>query len=370
MAIELIEGFELATQALGSTAVHDWLAVRWGVSSNTSDLKIVPGALFGNALQLELNGASSPVKYIEKTFTDQQTRIVQIRAQIGEPYAPLNPALFELKDGSSSQFRVVPVWTGDSGSPDYYLSIRRGGNTEIGTSGVLTGGTFRHFQIKVDLATDATGSYEIRMNGTNIASATGVQTATDSTTADTVRFEGMCNGSGIGVWVVDDILIMNGVDGTTVGQSAAWNDFVAAKVVPGTVLSADGTTNEATPSTGSSHYAMVDELGLHDSDSTYLLFDDDDLTELFDSTALPFIEDDVDLMNFRVVARTVSAGSRDMSFAFRSGGSNGSGAAFTVNDSGYAMYEEILFSDPTDDGALTKTIIDAAEKGLQSEPAP
>src|SRR5574338_30240 len=194
MAIELIEGFELATQALGSTAVHDWLAQRWTVPSSTSDLKIVPGALFGNALQLELSGASLPVRYIEKVLTAQQTRIIQVRAAIGQPYNTLNPALFELKNGSTSQFRVVPVWTGESGSPDYYLSIRRGGNTEIGTSGVLTGGTFRHFQIKAVLATDATGSYEIRMNGTNIVSATGVETATDSTTADTVRFEGMCDG--------------------------------------------------------------------------------------------------------------------------------------------------------------------------------
>ncbi|WP_417744839.1 hypothetical protein [Rosistilla oblonga] len=59
------------------------------------------------------------------------------------------------------------------------------------------------------------------------------------------------------------------------------DDSIGARFVYESLPTSDDGTNDATPSSGSDHYAMVDDPCIHDGESTRLTFEDPDDTELF-----------------------------------------------------------------------------------------
>lgn len=166
-----------------------------------------------------------------------------------------NVRLISFMDATSKQ---VSVYVNANGG----LTVFRG-TTSLGTStnGLIVINTYYHIEIKTVIS-NAAGSVEVRLNGVTVINLTGVDTAsTTNESCTNISFGALSAGeSGVTIW--DDIVIWD----TNPGQIV---DFVGQARVGIMMPDGDTGTNTMSPSSGSSAYAMVDELSPND-DTDYL----------------------------------------------------------------------------------------------------
>jgi hypothetical protein len=127
----------------------------------------------------------------------------------------------------------------------------------LGQSGAGTIAAYNWYYLEVKVFIDnSAGTLEVRLNGTPIITVTGADTQATS--------DALFNGfsiSGSGKVVFDDLYVCD-------GSGSDNNDFLGDCRVDAHFPTADGATHTFTPSTGSDHYAMVDEEA-PDDDTTY-----------------------------------------------------------------------------------------------------
>lgn len=159
-----------------------------------------------------------------------------------------NPFL-QLRLGSTTQMEVFNTASG-------YLAVRRLGaaGADVAASVPTPINVATWVELVVDLATTATGAWQLYIGRDLVASESNVVTATVSASADNVRWGRPAGSSG--TYYFDDLVIQTGAD----------KDRLLDCPVMARRITADTLLSGWTPSSGSDGYAMLADK----SDATYL----------------------------------------------------------------------------------------------------
>lgn len=239
---------------------------------------------------------------------------------------------------------------------DGTLSITRNG-TVLGTSSVsLNSGSYRYLELKATIH-DTLGSYELRLGGVNILSATNVDTKnTANASINQVSF-GMLNASAFVTWTFDDLYILD-------TSGATNNDFLGDVRIDAIYPTADGNYKQWTPSTGVDHFALVDEATPNTTD--YVSDGTPGNKDSFVMSNPPALASQAIYgVKVKVAAAKDDAGARSLKVGVRSGAVDSVSAAKALSTS-QVYYSNIHEVDPATGLAWLPAAVDALEALIET----
>ena len=249
--------------------------------------------------------------------------------------------LIEFRDAGTRQMSIDV----DAGK----IRVLRGSTVLASATQPLVGQQWYYVEFKATI--DATnGSYEVRLNGATILSATGVNTQnTANAWADEVGF------GGDGTTEGDDFYICD-------GTGAKNNDFLGDVEVVTLMPAGAGNYSMYTPSAGA-NWENVDEIPA-DGDTTYNASStagdkDTFAVDTYSATGTPLA------VQVNMMHRKDDAGSRTARLVLRSGAADYAGANETVLDT-YKVAFSVWETDPADSADWTTAKINAAEYGYET----
>ena len=249
-----------------------------------------------------------------------------------------------------------------------YEGINRGINLRLNSDGTiaiynnttlidtslnqLSASTWYYMELKV-VTHDSAGTYELRVNGADWASGTGVDTQPASNAYHTALRLGAVFG---GQSRYDDLYILD-------STGSANNAFKGNRQVLAYRPDGNGDTNDWTPLSGN-NYEMVDEVQ-EDADTSYNETNtpnDIDLYDVEDATGLTTIDGLMVTTDIRV-----TSGSIDMKTLIKSASTTEEDAAETITDTSYATKVYVSEQDPNTATAWTQSGLNAAQFGIKAE---
>lgn len=232
------------------------------------------------------------------------------------------------------------------------LQIRRGANTVLETSAVVLSfdNSWYHLEAKIYFH-ESSGSYDIKLDGVSIMDDTGVDTLNaGDANVDYIRYKN-------GYERIDDLYVLN-TDGSIN------NDFLGINTrIQALFPDADGTYGEWSPSSGSDHYALVDE-----NPETLSDYNASDTVNKRDTYDFPNISvTSVYAVKAEANMMTSAVGVRDVRLKCISGVTTDDGPteAVSYDPSMEQIVENIWEADPNTGAAWTLANFNAAEFGLE-----
>lgn len=236
------------------------------------------------------------------------------------------------------------------------VTLRRGTNTGtlLATStATLSASTWYYFELKATI-NDTTGAYDFRINGVTDFSATNVDTRNAGTSGVIDNITTLAGGSSItSSW--DDLYVCDTSGSTN-------NNFLGDCRIDTLLPTGDGNYTQFTPSTGTSHYALVDESTPNTTDynSSATSGNRDsytypDLTSLTSQTIYG--------VQICAAALKSDAGARSLGTMSRLSSTDKDGTGATLSTS-QTYICEIQETDPSG-SAWTQTNVNAAEFGVK-----
>ncbi len=231
---------------------------------------------------------------------------------------------------------------------DGTFSVYRNDVTVLGTSSAsININEFNYIEFKTVIH-DTTGSYEVRLNGVNILSASSVDTKhTANATANQVSISTIIGGS---QWS-DDFYI----------ETASFLGDIRIDAITAT---GDGNYTQWTPSTGTTHYTLVDDATPNTTD-----YVSDGTNGNKDSYTMSDVPALTAQTIYGVVVRAAAlkddAGSRSIKVGVRSGSTDSVSAAQALSES-QAYYTHILATDPNTSAAWTESGVNALETLIET----
>ena len=216
----------------------------------------------------------------------------------------------------------------------------------------LATGIWQYLEVKI-VTHDSAGSYEVRLNGVDILSDSGLDTQADGTAYHTgVRLR-----TGFGIttqW--DDMYILD-------GTGSANNDFLGNRQVCPLRPDGDGSTNDWTPLSGNNS-ENVDEVQL-DEDTSYNetnTLNDVDYYDYAAASGLTTID------GVQITSEVkVTAGSMDFVTLIKSDAAEVESNPETITSTSYITKTHLIEEDPNTNTAWTQTGLNAAEFGVRAE---
>jgi hypothetical protein len=251
----------------------------------------------------------------------------------------------------TGQFCVTVSATGQ-------LEARRGhwnGTLLASTSALININTWYYIELKVYIH-DTSGTYDIRLNGSNVLSGSSIDTKASGTAgANQIAIGGYAY---IKTCYFDDIYVCD-----TTGTVA--NDLLGDCKVETRFPDGAGNSTDFTASAGS-NYQCVDETSPN-SDTDYVYDDTVGNHDTYTFGNMSTIEGSIYGVQTSVFARKDDAGSRKIKTVVRSNGTDYTpGAEHTLGDA-YSYYSDVHESDPDTSSAWTIAGINAAEFGPKVE---
>ena len=238
-----------------------------------------------------------------------------------------------------------------NGSIGFVRGLFAGGTTvETSAIGLIQANRWYHIEVKV-VFHDSTGTYEVRLNGTDVLSGTGVDTEGDATDgADQIYFGVGENSITVSL---DDIFVAEDWQG----------DCRVDTLMP----TGAGTATQWTPNTGA-NYAAVDDSGDSDDDTTYVA---DSTAGHIDTYAFGDLEatgGTIKAVAVNVACRKDDAGARTVKGVVDSGATVDSHATAQSVLDAYSVLQFIWETDPdTSAEAFTEATVNGAEFGQEME---
>jgi len=232
------------------------------------------------------------------------------------------------------------------------IIILRGSTVLETTSGLnLVAGNWYWCEFKV-VVDDSTGSYELKIGGATVASASGVDTQIGSNAYyGSARFSGMIGP----VLRVDDWYVCNGAGSVN-------NDFLGNVRVSAIFPAGAGNSTQWTPSAGS-NYQCVDENPGND-DTDYVETDTSSNKDLYDYDSLGST-DDIKGLQINTDCRETDATSFSIITPIRSGGADYDDSAQNIGSTDYVTRVRVAELDPDTSALWTYTGINNAEFGIK-----
>ncbi len=202
-------------------------------ATRTGSFTIVAGRVFGSA------GTIAAPVFVAPSFGLADTWGVAFGLRIESQVPGLNSGSqgLYLEKGTTEQVHLEIV----SNAGSFEVRVMRGA-TQLGiTTSAFVYGSWHHFELKVTVHT-STGAFELRHNEVNVLSGSGVNTANaGSNQADVFAIRFTTTSSNVRF---DDFYVWD-------GTGAVVNNFVGDTVIEGIEVTANGATNQWTPSAGS-----------------------------------------------------------------------------------------------------------------------
>jgi len=321
------------------------MALLWIDGFDLYDNTYIDGAYEGGAGNIDtsnyrhgraaLGDGSSAEKYLDANY---QTLIVG--------FAYYNPGpggasdLIVLKDGTNTQI-LIKDSNGD-------LEIKRGFSLLANVPNVFPLNRWLYVEVKVTIDNSA-GAVEVRIDGVTVASLSGIDTQnTGNNYVNRVTLDGGC--------YKDDFYICD-------TSGAKNNDFLGDIAIEAVVPDANGTNQDWTPSAGSDHYAVIDEVPPN-GDSDYLSTGSTGQKETNQHAALTLTGSVLGVQQMHLV-RKDDAGSWTVKPICKSGSTESAGSALAVSDT-YTYVTRILEDDPDTGADWLPAGVNAAEWGIES----
>jgi hypothetical protein len=356
MAIRFIEGFEL--NAATSTAFDQYYERKMAGIQGT------PAQTDGYRIGSALDGSS--YKFTTPEFTDQDVWILHWSWYFDSVATSSQGAGIDILKASTSQLTVnVRSFTGVSDTDDrYYVDIKRGATT-LATVGPFWSSKWHTFELKVTID-PAAGAYELKVNGVSEVSATGVNTA-DTAAADADQFIFSVD-NGIRSMRLDHVIVAD-------DTGANVNDFFGQCLVVELLPNGEGDDLDWTPSTGTTHYSLVNE-----AMPSGIVLTTEDAKRVTSETAT-----DVDRwhmgnlatlgvpsgatilgMSVETCAAMEASGTRDLRPVFKdTTAATAEGTSFSVTSTAFDTFVEIWEVNPATSAAWTVATVDAGQFGVK-----
>lgn len=288
---------------------------------------------------------------VSKTLDAQATWIVGVAVKFTGAIASAGYLIY-LGDAGANQCGVFM-------NTDGTLSFRRG-TTNVATSATaLSADTFYFVEFKVTI--NNSGSYEIRVNGANVLSGSGVDTQqTANATANQVLLNGLATGGSNGFDATavyfDDLYICDSSGSTN-------NDFLGDIRVDAYLPNGNGNSSQMVGSDSNStdNYLLVDD-ATQDGDSTYVQSSTAGEKDTYAFANMSHTPSSIYGVQVNMIAKKDDAGARSIASVVRSDGADTDGTTQALSTS-YADYMQIVEQDPDTSAAWTKTGFNAAEFG-------
>jgi hypothetical protein len=257
--------------------------------------------------------------------------------------------IFHLLDTSTIQVDVVC-------NNDGTLSVRRGASTVLGTTTFALSTNVYHFiEFKCTIS-DASGIAVLRVDGDTKLNLSSVDTKqTSNATVNSIEITPNSNwGSTVDI---DDVYICD-------NQGSTNNDFLGDCRVDCLLPNADGSNSQFTPSTGSDHYALVDDAS-PDDDTTYLSHSTSGQKDTWNFANLTALTSpSIKGVQLNLTAKKDDAGSRLLKPVVKSGSTTSSGSSQGLSTD-YLQFAQIYETDPDTSAAWTESGVNSAEFGAE-----
>lgn len=339
MALLFMDGFDHYASA---DILKKWTAQNG--SSSITLINSTAGRRGGGAL-LAPSGSATTANVTKTLAASYATLIVGIAWKISAVSAR---NIMSVLDNGTAHLTLVM-------NSDSTLSIRRGtsAGTTLATSGSsLSLNTWYYIELKATIH-DSTGAYEVRVNGSPWLSASNVDTrngANASVNQVLLGSDGVL--ANVLTQTFDDLYICD------TSGSAPQNDFLGDVRIDTVLPSADGTYTDFTPSTGTDHYALVDEATPSTSD-----YNESGTSGHQDSYVMQNVSSipgTIFGVQVNVLAHKDDAGIRSLKVGVRSGTTDSVDAGLGLSESAI-YYRNIFATDPDTTAAWTESGANAAE---------
>jgi len=254
--------------------------------------------------------------------------------------------------------KLLGLFEGSTMYPQCELNVNADDEIEIKSNSIVLGtsstqmqtGQWYYLEWKVAIGDSADS--ELRINGATDIDLTGVDTKKYSGgDVSLIAFYALTSSGDC----LDDIYVCD-------ATGSSHNDFLGEVEIEAVFPSSDYGTCDWTCSTGTDHYALVDD-NPPDDDSTYISTDTVDHEDLFDYQD---ISGDAGILGVQIntLARIESA-ARNLTPMVRSGGAEYAQTAQSVTDASYDEFVTILETDPHTSSAWTVANLNAAQFGVK-----
>lgn len=290
---------------------------------------------------------------LSSTTTSAATNVVKTLAASVSTFV----AGFAFNPSASGAFGRSIAKFMDSGSnqleirlnSDATLSVTRN-SIVLGTStATVNYNSDQYIEFKATIH-DTAGTYELRLNGVNILSGSGVDTKNTANASINQIMIGVDGNPGSSItWKYDDFYILD-------TSGATNNNFLGDVRIDAVYPNADGTHTDWTPSTGTDHYALVDEATPNTTD--YVSSSTAGQKDSFNMASPPVLASEVIFgVRVKVAALKDDAGSRSIKVGVRSGTAESVSTAQALSTS-QLYYSNIHEVDPDTGVAWTPSGID------------
>lgn len=259
--------------------------------------------------------------------------------------------LCSFQEGSQEHITLILTTTGA-------LVVRRGASTILGTSGAtLATATYYFLEFKV-LISDTVGTYEVRIDGTNVLSASAVDTRNAGTTGNWTSVPLTGGAGSVSSDVdLDDVYICDGTG------AAPFNTFLGDRRVVSLLPEAgNGTISEWDPSTGTDRGTLVRE---NPPDQTTLISSGD----VGERNTLNFppvsVVGTISAIQVKLYSKATTASARSLAATARIAGVNYDHPIPQTLGSDWTFYRFVWLTNPATGLAWTVADIDAAEFGAK-----
>jgi len=365
MAFRHQQGFEVSASTGGLQDDYEtWVPV--GTPT------FVGGRLQGTALFVGQNVSATFQTF---ALSSQGTWVVGIGNRGTDPGAS-GFTVIALLDTGGEQIRL-DVIRGPTDTRNHIFKLMRGA-TLLAQSVELNFDSWEYAELKVVLATGATGSYSLKVNEVVVGATSGgtagafsessVQTSNLGTAvANKIKF-GLASASALG-WYLDDIYVVD-------GSGAIRNDFLGDYVIEGiNPVTPDDTAEWSIfPAAPATHFDKVDDPNSggnrHDADATYAESPTDAQSDLYAMSDLVFITGNILCVTQKANVRLTSSGSRTVKFVYKDATpttSLGTGIAITQTSFRPGI-ERIMEQDPNTAADWTVARVNAGKMGLKTGP--
>lgn len=253
-----------------------------------------------------------------------------------------------LGDGPNSPH--IKVFLNSSQKLDFYLgsTLKQSGTTTLSLN------TWYYIEIKSTID-NSNGSYELKIDGITEYSDSGIDTKyLGDANWNRLDFY-VSSGPASGDILVDDLYVTDSSGSVNTG-------FLGDTHIETLFPNSDAGTNQWTTSTGTDHYALVDDNPM--DDSSYLEDDTSGNRELFDMDSLTGSGSIVATVS-NVTYAVTDAEVINIKPVIKSGTTTTTGSSSVIASTDWSKQVEIYEEDPDTTSAWTKTAVNAAQFGFE-----
>jgi len=293
--------------------------------------------------------AYSNFQFAARVFVPAPTWVVGMSIRFQTAHPNTSPIL-DWSDGTTVQDQVRINGTG-------HVELWRGTSTSLATSTVALGFDTAYYLEWLLTIHGSTGVSTVRIDGVPVVSVSGANTQmTGNALANRLRLGNLTAVVSLGDLDIDDVYVCT-------NQTTFLGDCRVDYLAP----TGDGTYQDWTPSTGTAHYALVDELAPN-GDTDYLANATPGARESHHFPSLPSIPNpQIRGVQHAFCARKDDAGTRQLRSLLVSGATTQVGSTVHTQALSYVSYQELYETDPQTGLAWTVPGVNALEAGVETQ---